>query len=196
MNYYNNIKNELINNEINKRVKNYSINRGDLNTYYKVGKILSEAGKQYGEGIIEKGALMGHQLNWSHYKELIPLKNIDKINYYISVCEKQYITRDELKRRIKSKEYERLPSNKKEKINNEKDFSLIDYVKNPIIIRNIKIFDILSEKVLQKIILEDIEFFMNELGNLFSFIGSEYKIRVGNVYNYIDILLFNKNINI
>ena len=42
MNYYNDIKNELINNEINKRVKNYSINRGDLNTYYKVGKILSE----------------------------------------------------------------------------------------------------------------------------------------------------------
>ena len=54
MNYYNDIKNELINNEINKRVKNYSINRGDLNTYYKVGKILSEAGKHYGEGIIKE----------------------------------------------------------------------------------------------------------------------------------------------
>ena len=54
MNYYNNIKNELINNEINKRVKNYSINRRDLNTYYKVGKILSEAGKHYGEGIIKE----------------------------------------------------------------------------------------------------------------------------------------------
>ena len=52
MNYYNEIKNELINNEINKRVKNYSINRNDLNTYYNVGKMLSEAGKHYGEGII------------------------------------------------------------------------------------------------------------------------------------------------
>ena len=54
MNYYNEIKNELINNEINRKVKNYSINRSDLNTYYNVGKMLSEAGKHYGEGIIKK----------------------------------------------------------------------------------------------------------------------------------------------
>ena len=52
--YYNEIKNELINNEINKRVKNYSINKSDLNTYYNVGKMLSEAGKHYGEGIIKE----------------------------------------------------------------------------------------------------------------------------------------------
>ena len=54
MNYYNEIKQELINNEIKKQIKNYSINRSDLNTYYKVGKILSEAGKHYGEGIIKE----------------------------------------------------------------------------------------------------------------------------------------------
>ena len=53
INYYNEIKNELINNEINKRVKNYSINKSDLNTYYNVGKMLSEAGKHYVEGIIK-----------------------------------------------------------------------------------------------------------------------------------------------
>ena len=53
MNYYNEIKNELVNNEINKKVKNYLVNRGDLNTYYK-GKMLSEAGKHYGEGIIKE----------------------------------------------------------------------------------------------------------------------------------------------
>ena len=48
MNYYNEIKQELINNEIIKRVKDYSKNRSDLNTYYKVGKLLVEAGKRYG----------------------------------------------------------------------------------------------------------------------------------------------------
>ena len=52
MNYYNEIKKELINNEVNKRVKQYSINKSDLNTYYNVGKMLSEAGKHYGENII------------------------------------------------------------------------------------------------------------------------------------------------
>ncbi len=54
MNYYVEIKKELINNEINRKVKNYSINKSDLNTYYNVGKMLSEAGKHYGEGIIKE----------------------------------------------------------------------------------------------------------------------------------------------
>ena len=54
MNYYNEIKNELLNNEITKKVKNYSINRSDLTTYYNVGKLLKEAGKHYGEGIIKE----------------------------------------------------------------------------------------------------------------------------------------------
>lgn len=47
MNYYRKIKEELINNEITKRVKDYSKNRSDLNTYYNVGKLLSEAGRYY-----------------------------------------------------------------------------------------------------------------------------------------------------
>ena len=35
-------------------LKDYSKNRSDLNTYYNVGKLLSEAGKHYGEGIIKE----------------------------------------------------------------------------------------------------------------------------------------------
>ena len=54
MNYYNEIRNELINNEINRKVKNYSINKSDLDAYYNVGKILSEAGSHYGEDIINE----------------------------------------------------------------------------------------------------------------------------------------------
>ena len=52
MNYYNEIKQELTNNEITKRVKDYSKNVCDLSTYYRVGKMLSKAGKHYGENII------------------------------------------------------------------------------------------------------------------------------------------------
>jgi len=54
MNYYNEIKNKLIDNEITKKVKDYSKNKNDLNTYYNVGKLLSEAGTVYGEDIIGK----------------------------------------------------------------------------------------------------------------------------------------------
>ena len=54
MNYYNEIREYIINNEITKKVKDYSKNKSDLNTYYNVGKLLVEAGKHYGEGKIKK----------------------------------------------------------------------------------------------------------------------------------------------
>ena len=225
MNYYNEIKQELINNEINRKVKNYSINRSDLNTYYNVLKMVSEAGKHYGEGIIkeyskkltselgkgytisnlkrmrqfyliiEKGATLSHQLSWSHYSELIPLNKIDMINYYIKLIENVNLSIRQLREKIKSKEYERLDENTRNKLINKEELSIVDFVKNPILIKNSHHYNEASEKMMQKIILEDIESFIKELGNSFSFIGSEYKIKLGNQYNYIDLLLFNYEFN-
>ena len=63
------------------------------------------------------------------------------------------------------------------------------------VIENIHKYNEISEKILQKLILEDISSFMKELGNGFSFIGNEYKIKLGNNYNYIDLLLFNYEYN-
>lgn len=45
MNYYETIKENLINNEIYKKAKDYGKNKSDLQTYYKVGKLLKDAGK-------------------------------------------------------------------------------------------------------------------------------------------------------
>lgn len=54
MDYYNEIKNELMNNEVYKKIKDYSKNRNEVETYYRVGKLLAEAGKHYGESIIKQ----------------------------------------------------------------------------------------------------------------------------------------------
>lgn len=54
MNCYNEIKTKLIENENYSRIKEYSKERHKLITYYEIGKILSEAGKSYGEGIIKE----------------------------------------------------------------------------------------------------------------------------------------------
>ena len=59
MNYYNEIKNELINNETYKKVKDYSKNRNDLETYYRVGKLIvdaqgGEARAKYGNHLIKE----------------------------------------------------------------------------------------------------------------------------------------------
>ena len=58
-------------------------------------------------------------------------------------------------------------------------------------IKNSNKYDIFSEKILQKLILEDIENFLEELGNGFTFIKSEYSVKLDNRYNYIDLLLYN-----
>ena len=225
MNYYSEIKNELINNEITKKVKDYSKNKSDLTTYYNVGKLLSEAGKHYGEGIIseyskrltveigkgyglsnlkrmrqfywliEKGVAMPHQLSWSHILVLLPLKNKNEINYYINLAENLNLSYRELHERIKNKEYERLDDKTKEKLISSKETSVVDFVKNPIIIKNNSNKEIISEKVLQNIILENIPAFLKELGNGFTFVENEYKIKIGSSYNYIDLLLYNIKFN-
>ena len=225
MNYYNEIKNELINNEITKKVKDYSKNRRDLTTYYNVGKLLSEAGKHYGEGIIkeyskkltndlgkgyttsglkrmrqfywliEKGAPVAHQLTWSHYSELLPLKNFNEILYYIQMCIIHNLSKRQLRERIKNKEYERLDDESKEKLISLQETSVVDFIKNPIAIKNNTNKEIMSEKALQKVILEDIPAFLDELGSGFTFIRNEYKIKIGDRFNYIDLLLYNIKFN-
>ena len=227
INYYNEIKSKLIDNEVYKRVKNYSKNRNEINTYYEVGGLLFEAGKKYGEKIInnyskkltseigggygvsnlkrmrqfycliEKGVAMPHQLSWSHILSLLPIDNINEINYYIDISIKQSLSYRKLREIIKNKEYQRLDDNTKLKLINKEEVNVSDFIKNPIIIKNKYNYDIenISEKILQRLIIEDIEGFMKELGDGFCFIGSEYKIKIGSTYNYIDLLLFNIKFN-
>ena len=224
MNYYNEIKNELINNELYKKVKDYSKNKSDLTTYYNVGKLLNDAGKHYGDGIIKKysekltmelgkrysqtslkymrqfyifkkGQPLADQLTWSHYQELLPLKDINKINYYIKITEEQNLSKRKLREKIKNKEYERLDEKTKLKLIKQENNKIEDFIKDPIIIKNKYNYDDISEKLLQQLILEDIPSFLSELGNGYSFIKNEYPIKIGSTYNYIDLLLYNIDFN-
>ena len=127
--------------------------------------------------------------------QLLSLKDKDKINYYIDITIKNNLSKRQLCERIKNNEYERLDDKTKQKLIEHKETKAEDFIKNPIVIRNSFNYEIISEKTLQKLILEDIENFMKELGNSFCFIGSEYKIKLGDNYNYIDLLLFNYEFN-
>ena len=227
INYYDEIKKELLNNEITKKVKNYSINKSDLTTYYNVGKLLAEAGKHYGENVIGKYAnklkidlnkkynertlrryrqfynfvtnlkwsAMPTKLSWSHITELMILSNEDEINYYISVVNDRNIGYRKLGEIIKNNEYGRIDEETKNKLKNKEELKVPDLVKNPIQIKNTSGNNEISEKVLQKLILEDIPSFLDELGNGFTFVRNEYKIKIGDRYNYIDLLLFNYEFN-
>lgn len=230
MNYYEQIKEELINNEIYKKIKDYSKNRNDLSTYYNVGKLLIEAQggekrAKYGDNLIKKyserlkkeldkkysftvlknmrqfylmfikGPTVSGKLTWSHYVELLKLNDLIEINYYIKIADEQNLAVRELRDRIKLKEYERLDEDTKHKFINQEKNKIEDFIKNPIIIKNNKIHEKISEKALKLLILEDIPNFLLELGDGFSFIKDEYKIKLGDRYNYIDLLLFNYKYN-
>ena len=227
MNYYEEIKNKIIDNEIYSKVKDYSKERNTINTYFEIGRLLTEAGGKYGDNIIdeyskklvvefgkkyntktlykmkqlfkifsdEKVAPLVRQLSWSNCLLLIPLRNYDEINYYANECIKYNLTKRQLSERIKSQEYERLSESAKSKLIANGRPLLPDLVKNPILIKNTNKYNEISEKILQQIILENIESFMKELGSGFCFIGKEYPIKIGNNYNYIDLLLYNIEFN-
>ena len=118
MNYYNEIKNKLIDNEVYSRIKDYSKERHKVITYFEIGKLLNEAGGKYGDNIIdeyskklvldvgkkynrrtlfrmkqfynmfkdEKVSPLATQLTWSHYSELLSIKDNNKLMYYINIA--------------------------------------------------------------------------------------------------------------
>ena len=234
MNYYDEIKNELINNEIYKKVKDYSKNRSDLQTYYNVVKLLIEAQggedrAKYGDGLIKEYSKkliidvnkqynsrtlrrmrqfyiifkdvnwspLATNLTWSHFCEVLALRDINKINYYLNISIKNNLSKRELRNKIKSNEYERLDEDTKNKLitNNKCNNEIKDFIKHPILIKNTLNYQEISEKILKQLILEDIPSFMKELGNGFCFIDSEYKIKIGDRYNFIDLLMYNIEYN-
>ena len=227
MNYYEEIKNKIIDNEIYCKVKDYSKERNTVNTYFEIGRLLTEAGGKYGDNIIdeyskrlveevgkkynrrtlfrmkqfykvfsdEKVSPLVTQLNWTQCLMLISLKSCEKIYYYGYECIIKNLSKRQLEEKIKSKEYERLSESAKTKLIANEEQLLPDLVKNPILIKNTNKYAEISEKILQQIILENIESFMKELGIGFSYIGKEYPIKIGNDYNYIDLLLYNVEFN-
>ena len=193
--------------EIGKLLNEAGSKYGDniINEYSK--KLVIEVGKKYNRRTLfrmrqfyrtfsnEKVSTLSTQLSWSHYSELLSIKTDDKLSYYLNLSITQNIGVRELRDKIKSKEYERLPDETKNKIIKEEKLEVKDLVPNPILIKNKNNIEIVTEKVLHNLILEDIPSFMKELGNGYSFIDDEYKIKIGDTYHKIDLLLFNIKYN-
>ena len=183
-NIYKEIKDELVQSTIDKKVDTYFTNRNELTHYYNVGKMIVDAqggedkaqygnelikklseklSNELGRGydittlkrmrkfflIIEKGAPLAHQLTWTHYVALLPIKDINEFNYYVNVSVNQKLSRNKLREMIKLKEYQRLDDNTKNKLINKKELDIYDNIKNPVII-NTYDKDIDKEKVEEK----------------------------------------------
>ena len=231
MNYYDEIKNILVDNAIGRKVREYKSNQKDLESYYNVGKLLVEAqgGEErakYGDGLIKeyskrltsefgkgytvtrlkymrtffevvkKSPPLADQfkninITWSNICEILYLKNIEEIKYYLDLSNKLCLTKRELRLRIKSDEYNRLPVEVKEKLKSNEVISNSEKVPSPVVLHDLRVDGKLTEKLVQALIDENPINFCNALGEGYTYCGSQYKIKIGANYNYIDVLLFN-----
>ncbi len=224
-NYLENIKTEIITGNAKVVAKNYQINNVKLTMNYNIGKELAEAGKHYGEGIVKKYAKeltkefgtnygitnlkymrlfynfvkkshpLDDQLTWSHYKLLLPLKNVEETKYYISIIKRDNLSKRALAERIKTNEYGRLSDGAKVGLLNKEELSLVQSIPSPIVLMPNKSYEVYTEKVLQEIIYENLDSFMKQLGGGYTYVGKEYKLNIGDKKNYIDYLLYNYKMN-
>lgn len=139
-------------------------------------------------------------LSWTHWRYLLPIKNENERNYYINQCILNNLSKNELIKLMKEKAFDRLTYADKNNVRlldlkeENNSYSLKDMLLNPIII-NIDNKNELSEKVLKKYLLEEIRNFFLQLGTGFLYAGSEYKINFMDKNFFIDMLLFNVNLN-
>ena len=137
---------------------------------------------------------VGLTLTWTHYRELLPIKDENKRNYYINLCIKNNLSKRELINEIKSNSYERLVD-KPDKIDiiTPTKHSVTTDMKNPIIIP--VNYEVKNEHDLELSILANLDYFFKQLGEGFAYISHQYKINDGRSNYYIDILLFNVKLN-
>lgn len=166
-------------------------------------KLMIEVGKKYNYRtlyrmrqfyeLFSSGKLttMWSKLSWSHYREILSLKDVDEIKYYLDECESKNLTQRQLHELIKQKTYNRLSIAAKNKLINRECLKVNDLIPNPIIIKTNSLKEELTEYTLKQLILDNLDDFLNQLGIGFTYVGNEYKIKLGDKYNYIDLLLYN-----
>ena len=231
MNYYNEIKNILVDNAIGRKIREYKSNQKDLESYYNVGKLLVEAqggeekakygnelmkeyskkltnelGKGYSVRMLQKmrqfylltqkwpplaAKFKSINITRSNICEIMQLKNLGEIEYYLNLSNKLCLTKLELRTKIKSKEYERLDSKIKEKLLKKEKVSVKDKIPDPVVLEGLEYKEKLTEKIVQKWIDENPTSFCETLGEGYTYVKSQYKIKIGSNYNYINALLFN-----
>ena len=134
---------------------------------------------------------LGHILTWTNIRLLLPIKNVNKRNYYINMCIKKNLFKRELKKEIKNNSFERLSLVDKENIklisNKNEVLTIKDTLKDPVLITINEDLDNVSEEKLAKIIRKELEIFLLELGCGYTYAGKE--VRMGE--SYCDLLFFN-----
>ncbi len=225
MNYYNEIKDTLIRNEVYKKAKDHSKNRSDLNSYYEVGRLLVEAqgGEErakYGNKLIkeysdrlsrELGKGYSERNLFDMRKFYLLIQKVQTVSaqltwsHYVKLMKLENI--NEIKYYIYITEKQNLSVRELTTKIKSKEYERIGYkeelsepkvntlIKDPVIINTKVVPDKINELFVHNSILEDMSNFLKQLGIGFTYVDHEVKIKIGNNYHYIDFLLYNVKFN-
>jgi len=145
---------------------------------------------------------LSRQLSWSHFKEIMYMDDSLKIEFYAQMSALDKWSVRTLRNRIDSMLYERTALSKKTdelityEIEKLKDGVVTPnmVLKDPYILDFLELNDRYLEKDLEDAILRDIENFILELGNGFSFIARQKRVQIGEDDFYIDLLFYNRKL--
>ncbi len=143
------------------------------------------------------------ELTWTHYNELIIIKDVEKRNFYEKECINCHWSVRELQRQLDTSLYERLllsdgKPNKQKVLELSKNGQFLvkpsDLIKEPYVFEflGIKEQKPLLEKDLELKLIKHIEEFLLELGKGFMFVGSQQRISLNNINYYVDMVFYNK----
>lgn len=146
---------------------------------------------------------LSRQLSWSHFKEIIYLKDSLMQQFYIEMCLMDKWSVRTLRNRIDSMLYERTALSAKpedlieieiRQIREKQKIEPEVVLKDPYLLDFLGLKDHYLEKDLEDSILREIELFLLELGAGFSFIERQKRIMIDNEDYYIDLLFFNRKL--
>ena len=152
---------------------------------------------------IEKVATLSQQLSWSHFVELLPIKDEVKREFYAVMCVNENWDVRTLRERKKSMLYERTAISKKPELtilndlNNlqeNKKMSLDLFLKDPYMLNFLDLKDTYSEKDLENAILDELEHFILEMGTDFAFLARQKHFILDDKDYFIDLLFYHRTL--
>jgi len=140
----------------------------------------------------ENVVTLSRHLNWSHFLALIPIKDEKARGFYAKAIISSGLSVRELRKQISKKAFERTSSADLQIANSP--FIEKGIFKDPYLLDFLKLSDGYLENDLEKAILRELESFILELGNGFTFVERQKRMVIDGDDHYLDLLFFHRKL--
>jgi len=140
------------------------------------------------------------QLSWTQYRQLIRIEDDSKREYYFAEASKNNWTARQMERQINSQLYERLLlSNDKERVlalanGEQRPEKATDIIKDPMYLEflGLKREAAYYEKDIEQAIITQLQGFLLEMGNGFTFVARQQRIHLDGDDFFADLVFYNR----